>query len=548
MKKRYALVWACALSFFVFGAGQRLHGQTKVLTYHNDNARTGQNLTESILTPANVNSRQFGKLHSVKVDGKVYAQPLIMTGVNIPGQGTHTVVYVATEHDSLYAIDASTGATLWRISFINPTAGITTVSSSGFCAELSPEIGITGTPVIDPSTGTIYVVAKTKENGTHVQRLHAIDIATHAEKFGGPVVIRASVAGTGAASQNGTLNFDPVIHLQRSGLLLQNGHVTISWGAHCDKPGFHGWVMSYNAATLSQEAAMAIDPDGLGGGVWMSGAGLAADTNSNIYFATGNGDYNGSSNFGDSILKFKGGVSFSLLDWFTPYNQATMNANDYDLGSGGVLLLPDLPLGFTHRQLLVQVGKLGTVYLIDRNRMGRYCSTCTNTDAQIVQELYHVVRAMWGMPAYWNGNVYFGGSYNGTLEAFAFNANNSGLLSSSPISQSVQSFNYPGITPSISAQGSSRGIVWGLENATFASSCCQVLHAYDATNLAVELYSSKQAPNSRDVPGGPLSLLCLQSRMGKYMSDHRQASAFTVPWRPRRPSVRSRARITRRNL
>jgi hypothetical protein len=376
------------------------------------------------------------------------------------------------------------------------------VSSSGFCAELSPEIGITGTPVIDPSTGTIYVVAKTKENGTHVQRLHAIDIATHAEKFGGPVVIRASVAGTGAASQNGRLTFGPVIHLQRSGLLLQNGQVIISRGAHCDKPGFHGWVMSYNAATLSQEGALAIDPDGLGGGVWMSGAGVAADASSNIYFATGNGDYNGSSNFGDSILKLKGGLSFSLLDWFTPYNQATMNANDYDLGSGGVLLLPDLPSGFTHRQLLVQVGKLGTVYLIDRNRMGRYCSTCTNTDTQIVQELYHVVRAMWGMPAYWNGNVYFGGSYNGTLEAFAFNANDSGLLSTSPMSQSVQSFNYPGITPSISAQGTSRGIVWGLENATFASSCCQVLHAYDATNLAVELYNSKQAPNSRDVPGG----------------------------------------------
>jgi hypothetical protein len=321
-----------------------------VVTYHNDNARTGQNTNETVLTPANVNSTQFGKLYSVNMDGYVMAQPLVVTNVTIPNKGTHNVAYVVTENDSLYAIDADNGSVLWQRSFINPGAGVTTIPSTDVSSTetcMAPGYGVTGTPVIDKSTGTIYLVALTKENGAHVQRLHAIDIASNAEKFGGPKSIQATVSGTGTGSQNGTLTFDPLSSNQRAALLLQNGHVVIAWGAYCDTAAWHGWVMSYNASTLAQEAALSITPNGKDGGVWMSGVGLAADASSNIYFATGNGDYDGTSNFGDTILKLAApsNGSFTTADWFTPYNQNTLNVNDQDLGSGGVLLLPTLPSG-----------------------------------------------------------------------------------------------------------------------------------------------------------------------------------------------------------
>ncbi len=508
-----------------------LNAQINVLTYHNDNARTGQNISETVLSPANVNSTHFGKLYSVSVDGNVVAQPLVVSNVKINSKIVPHVVYVATENDSLYAIDGDHGSVLWKLSFLDQSAGVTVVTNS-FCDRLPPHFGITGTPVIDTGTGTIYLVAITEENGNYVQRLHAIDIATHAEKFGGPVVIRASVRGTGMGSQNGTVSFDPVHSNQRAGLLLQDGHVVIAWSSYCDSASFwHGWIMSYNAATLSQDAAFNATPNGNAGGVWMSGAGLAADANYNIYVPTGNGDYDGTSEFGDSILKLDepGGGSFSLLDWFTPYNQATMDSKDWDLGSGGVLLLPLLPSGFAHRQLLIEAGKLGTIYLVDCNNLGKYCSTCTSTDTQIVQELYHRVRGVYGMPAYWNGNVYFGGSYEGTLEAFSFNAKGSGLLSSSPTSQTSQEFSFPGITPSVSANSNANGIVWGLENGSAGSSCCQVLHAYDATNLAKELYNSTQAANSRDVPGGAVKFTVPTIANGKvYVGSQATFSIYGV--------------------
>jgi hypothetical protein len=269
--------------------------------------------------------------------------------------------------------------------------------------------------------------------------------------------------------------------------------------------------MSYNAGTLAQEAVLSPVPSGstvttAGGTVWMGGAGVAADA-TNIYPPTGNGDYDGSTNYGDTILKLSGpnSGSFTIADWFTPYNQANLNANDLDLGSGGVLLLPDLPSGAAHQQLLVQAGKTGTIYLIDRNNMGKFCSGCSS-DTQVVQEISGAIKGVWGMPAYWNGNVYFGGADDGgtgdTLKAFSFNANNSGLLSSSPTSHTTKVFNFSGPTPSVSANGNTGGILWALDNSTYASSCCQVLHAYDATNLATELYNTSQASNSRDVPGG----------------------------------------------
>ncbi len=515
----------------LFGAASpQLRAQINVLTYHNDNSRTGQNTHETILRPENVNSSQFGKLYSVPLDGAVVAQPLVASNVRIGGNVVPHVVYVATENAGLYAIDGDRGSVLWRLSFIDPSAGITAFAN-GFCDGSPPQFGITGTPVIDASTGTIYLVAQTDENGHVVHRLHAIDMATHAEKFGGPVVIRANVPGTGMGSQNGTVSFDPVHSLQRAGLLLENGHVIIAWSSYCDSASFwHGWIMSYNAATLSQEAVLNTTPNGNAGGVWGSGSSLAADANFNIYFPTGNGDYDGTSNFGDSILKLSepGRGSFPLLDWFTPYNQATLDANDWDLGSGGLLLLPNLPAGFAHRQLLVQAGKQGTIYLTDRNNLGKYCTTCTSRDTQIVQELPGAVPGIWGMPAYWNDNVYFGGA--STLRAFSFNANNSGLLSTSPTSQSVEAFGYPGPTPTVSADGNANGIVWTLDAASYGSSCCGVLHAYDATDLGSELYNSNQAAGSRDVPGGAVKFSVPTIANGKvYVGSQTSLNIYGLP-------------------
>lgn len=525
----------CGISVLV------LQAQTDVLTYHNDNARTGQNNKETILTPVNVNLTQFGKLYTVNVDGFVYAQPLIVRNVNIPGLGTHNVAYVATENNSLYAIDADNGFILWQLSFINPAAGITTIPSTDISTKatcMSAEYGITGTPVIDSSTGTIYLVALTKENGIHVQRLHAINIATGTEKFGGPVVIQATVAGIGTGSQNGLLSFDPLGSNQRPALLLENGHIIIGWGAYCDLATWHGWVMSYNAATLSQEAEFAITPNGSDGGVWMGGAGLSADANSNIYLTTGNGIYDGISDFGDSILKLIGPSTgtFTVADWFTPFNQSTLDLNDEDLGSGGPLLVPTLPSG---QQLLVQVGKTGTIYLVNRNQMGKFCSTCTSTDTQIVQELPGAIAGLWGMPAYWNGNIYFGGAHNypgppDNLKAFSFNANNSGLLSPTFTSESPETFSFPGPTPSVSANGNTSGIVWVLDNgglpgriSTPSATINQVLRAYDAADLNVELYNSNQAANGRDVPGRALAFTVPTVANGKvYVGSQLTFSAY----------------------
>lgn len=501
--------------------------QVNVTTYHYDNFRTGQNTSETVLTPGNVNSTQFGKLFSVTVDGYVYAQPLYLAKVNIAG-GVHNVLYVATEHDSVYAIDADNGAVLWQQSFINPAAGITTVSSSDVaCSDLVPEIGITSTPVIDTGSGTIYVVAKTKENGSYVQRLHALDVVTHAEKFGGPKVITATLGGR---------TFDPLKQGNRPGLLLENGHVVISWASHCDNGPYQGWVISYNASTLAQDGLFNTElntTSGNDGGIWMSGDGIAADANGNLYFATGNGDYDGVSDFGDSILKLTGPTNgiFSVADWFTPFNQSTLNGGDTDLGSGGVLLLPDLPAGSAHQQLLVQQGKQGKIYLIDRNNMRKFCSTCTSIDTNIVQEIPGASTGIWGSPAFWNNLVFWGGGKDGGtadhIKAWSFNANSSGLLSTSPVSQTSQIFSFSAAAPLISANGTSNGILWILDNSSFSSSCCQVLYAFNANNLGATLYTSNQAAGSRDVPGGAVKFTAPVVANGKvYVGSQGKVSAF----------------------
>jgi hypothetical protein len=489
------------IACFALAAFQAGWAQVSVTTYHNDNARTGQNLNETILTPANVNPNGFGRLFVQPVDGYIYAQPLYVPAVSIGGQA-HNVVFVATENDSVYAFDAdnTVGANaipLWQVSFINPPS-VTTVDSATDieCTDLVPQIGITGTPVIDPSTGTLYVVAKTNENGVFVQRLHALDITTGNEKFGGPVVIQATVPGTGDGSSQ--IVFDALHQNQRPGLLLDNGLVYIAWAAHCDHPPFHAWVLGYDASTLQQVVVWNSTPNGSDGGVWQSGGGPAADS-TGIYFATGNGTFDGNTggtDWGDTILKMSGptGGTLQVLSYFTPFNQAVL-FDDQDLGSGGVVLLPDLPVGSAHQQLLVQSGKEGSIYLVDRNNMGGYNPT---TD-QVVQELPEATGGIWGMPAYWNNTVYFGAQTD-NLKAFSFNANGSGLLSSLPVSQSPEIFGYPGPTPSISANGSGNGILWAIQTDAFASNGPAVLRAYDATNLANELYNSTQN-GSMDTPG-----------------------------------------------
>ena len=469
-----------------------------VFTYHNDNARTGQNLNETILTPANVNSTTFGLLVSIPLDGQIYAQPLYAGGVNIAG-ALHNVVFVATQHDSVYAFDADAKSStpLWQVSFLS--AGVTPVPAADTSSDdIAPEVGITSTPVIDPNTGTLYVVAKTKEvvggATNYVQRLHALDVSTGAEKFGGPVVIQASLPGTGGGNDgHGNVIFDALRENQRTGLLLSNGVIYIAWASHSDFPPYHGWVLGYNAATLQQVMAFNDTINGGFGGIWQSGGGLSADAAGNIYFVTGNGTFDantGGANYGDTVVKLS--PSGKVLDYFTPFDQADLAANDKDLGSTPALLLPTQ--GGAHPNVLVIGGKNGTVYSIDRDVMGGFKPT---DNGQIVQSLPGIFnQGIFGAPVYFNNSVYFS-PWAMPVQSFALN---NGLLTATPTSQSPgTAYNgFPGGTLAISANGSTNGILWTIEPA-IPNTDPAILHAYDATNLAHELYNSNQA-GARDQP------------------------------------------------
>ncbi len=481
--------------------------QVNVLTYHNDNARTGQNLNETLLTPANVNSNTFGRLFLQNVDGQVYAQPLYMANVAITNQGMHNVVFVATEHDSVYAFDAdsnagSNAAPLWQVSFINPAASVTTVPYTDVaCVNLAPEIGVTGTPVIDPATGTLYVEAKTKEvsgaNTSYVHRLHALDIGSGQEKFGGPVVIQPTSPGTGNGTDGaGHISFDGRWQMNRPGLLLVNETVYIAYGSHGDIGPYHGWLLGFDARSLQPNGVLNLTPNGGLGGIWQGGDGPAADANGNIYFITGNGTFDATNgNYGDSFARVTpGGTNLTVADYFTPYDQQNLADSDLDLGSGGLLLLPDSVGAVNHPHLLAGAGKGGTIYLLDRDNLGQFNAA---DNSQAVQTLVGgAVVWSYGTPAYWNNLLYYVGA-NDHLKAFNFSG---GRLNPNPVSTGMF-FAWPGATPSISADGTNNGIVWVLQsNAANLGYGAAILHAFNATNLAQELYDTSQT-GGRDYPG-----------------------------------------------
>ena len=468
---------------------------TDVLTYKNDLSRSGQNLTESTLTLANVTTSSFGLLRVLPVDGKVDAQPLYVSQLSVSG-AMHSVVFAATENDSVYAFDADTGSILWKVSLL--PAG-ETVSDPRDCNQVTPQIGVTSTPVIDRSAGThgtLFVVAMSKDAASNYhQRLHALDLTSGAELLGGPTEISA----TSPTAAGGVAMFVAGQYEERAALLLLNGTVYTSWTSHCDISPYFGWIIGYSESTLAQSAALNVAPNSNGGGpsIWMSGGGPAADSEGNIYLLTANGvfettlDSNGFPNqqdYGNSFLKLStAGGSLSVADYFAMYNEVAESSADTDLGSGGEMLLPDLTDSTnTVRHLVVGAGKDGNIYVVNRDSMGKFNAY---GNSQIWQQVSGAVPAgVWATPAYFNGTVYYG-DVGSTLKAFPM-AN--AKLAAAPQSQTSVQFTYPGTAPSVSANGTSNAIVWAHENSNPA-----VLHAYDATNLAHELYNSSQA-GSRD--------------------------------------------------
>ena len=463
---------------------------TDVLMHHNDLARTGQMLAETTLTLANVNSATFGKLRFLPADGKVDAQPLFVTNLMI-GTAAHNVVYVVTEHDSVYAYDADSGNALWQISLA--AAGETSSPDPG-CTDITPEIGITSTPVIDRSrgpNGALYAVAMTTDASGNVHhRLHAIDLATGAELFGGPTEIAATYPGSGAEGANGVLTFTPALHTERAALTLVNGTIYMGWTAHCMSGNYNGWLMAYSEDTLQQTSALPVTPNGSQGSIWMAGSGMASD-GASVYFIDGNGTFNPTLNaqgfpvdgdLGDAFIKLSATPTLVATDYFAMYDVVAQAAADNDFGSGGAMLLPDQTASDgTVKHLAVGAGKDTHIYLVDRDNMGKFNSTTNN----IRQELIGVLTGgIWGSPAYFNSVVYYGGQTDALKALPIANA----LLATTPSSQSPTTFAYPGATPAISANGTSNGIVWAAENGAVGA-----LHAYDATNLAHELYNSNQA-------------------------------------------------------
>ncbi len=488
------------LALLMIGASSRpCLSQTNVLTYHNDNFRTGQNLTETALLPSTVNASTFGKLFTVPVDGKVDAQPLYVSAVTMPGLGPRPVVYAATEHDSVYAFDARTGTVYWRVTLLG--AG-EVPSDSRNCSQVTPEIGITATPVIDLGVGphgAIYLLAMSKDaTGEYHHRLHALDLATGAEEAGEPREITATYPGTGANSSNGQVLFDPKQYKSRPGLLLVDGTVYTGWGSHCDIGLYTGWVLGYDKQSLSQNSVFNFAPNGSEAALWAAGGGMAADNMGNLFFNVANGTFDtavtdqgfpNKGDYGNSFVRLtQAGGQLQAADYWTMNNSVSESSRDEDLGSGGLTLLPDLlDANGNTRHLGTGAGKDSNVYVFDRDNMGKFDPDNNST---LYQELPGGLRGgEFGSPAWFNGTVYYG-AVGDVIRAFQVNT---AWLTVNPSSTTGTVFGYPGATPAISAKGTSSGILWAVENANPA-----VLHAYDAANLALELYNSNQAGGARD--------------------------------------------------
>ncbi|CAB3647543.1 PQQ-binding-like beta-propeller repeat protein [Paraburkholderia rhynchosiae] len=462
---------------------------TDVLMHHNDLARTGQMLAETTLTPANVKSSSFGKVAFLAADGKVDAEPLFVTNLSIGGT-PHDVVYVATEHNSVYAYDATTFAQLWKVTL---NGNGETSSDNRGCQDITPEIGITSTPVIDRSrgaNGVLYAVSMTKDSGGgYHHRLHALDLATGAELLGGPTEIAATYPGGGAGSVNGVITFNASLHTERAALTLVGGNIYMGWTAHCMSGSYTGWLMAYNAAALRQTSALNITPNGSQGSIWMAGSGMASD-GSSLYVVDGNGTFGTTLNaqgfpvdgdFGNSLMKLSPG-QLQVTDYFAMSNVVEEANTDNDFGSGGVMLLPDqTTTGGVIKHLAVAAGKDNHIYVVDRDSMGKFNPGANNIWQELVGTL---AGGIWGSPAYYNGVVYYGG-LNDSLKALPITG---AFLATTALSRSPTTFGYPGATPAVSANGASNGIVWAAENGSTGA-----LHAYDASNLANELYNSNQA-------------------------------------------------------
>ncbi len=472
---------------------------TGVLTYHNDNQRTGHNSSETSLTLANVNSTTFGKLFVIPTDGLVDAQPLYVPNVSIPGNGTHNVLFVASEHGTVYGFDADNGSTLWHVTTL--AKGETTSDNRG-CSQVTPEIGVTSTPVIDLTAGphgTIYVVAMSKNSAsTYHQRLHALDITNGTEEFGGPVDIAAKYPGTGDNSQGGFVIFDPKQYKERAGLLLVNHILYTSWASHCDIRPYTGWIIGYNQTTLAQQSVLNLTPNGSEGAIWAAGAGPAADSIGNIYFLDANGTFDTTLNaqglpvngdYGNAIMKLstKNGM-LTVADYFNMFNTVSESNADEDLGSGGAMVVPTFKDSTgAVRTLVVGAGKDANIYLANRDNMGKFNSN----NNQLYQEITGALGgSVFSAPAFANPRIYYG-AVGDAIKAFSFNT--SGRLNPTPVSATSTTFRFPGATPSISGSTVKNLILWATENTSPA-----VLHAYSANNLGVELYNSNQAAGGRD--------------------------------------------------
>ena len=545
-----------------------------VLTYHNDLSRDGVNSREFALSSTTVTTATFGKLFSCSVNGAIYTQPLWLKGVSIAG-GTHNVIFVATQHDTAYLFDADSSPclTYWSANLLDTLHGGTSGESPvnwndvGYCyGDIYPEVGVTGTPVIDTSTNTIYLVSASEANPTNpgncsgtsgkfYHRLHALDLGTGSEKFNAPVTIAASVPGTGDGSTNGIVNFTSQLQHNRSGLAESGGRIYVAFSAHEDATPYHGWVLVYQASNVQDQIAVFnTTPNGIGGadgGIWAGGGAPAIDGGGDVYVSTGNGIFDElppppNDDYGDSILRlhrFTGntmnGVNLEISGYFTPDNQQTLAQDDTDLGSGGVILFPNQS-GSGPKRLLTEVGKEGVVYLINRDSMGQYNSSNNN---QIVQSFNGPANGQWGVPALWHNNLYVSGQYD-AVRQFTFDPTTE-LFNTNVASESPQSFGYPGASPSVSSQGTLHGIVWAVDSSLYGyaspnagvncsvvpvpSSCTgpAILHAYNASNLAQEYWNSSQAANNRDRAGNAVKFVPPTIANGKvYVSTRTEVDVY----------------------